>query len=533
MMRNLITLLVAATIVVPAIGQNNDAVLQDKITTAVMKVYDDHLAANPNDYNVIFARANQHYYDGDYTAALADVNQALLLTPKTDQELRFDEYILRARISDARKDYSAELADLLLAQELQPKSLACTDLIAKANLKSGNLDAAEKAFKTILRAESMNYDAMYGMAQVELARGNKKAALSQVSKAVELFRVEPQVYVNRADIQAKLGDVDAAVLDLLQGMSVGDGGNAARSLFDLSDTNYDAVMRSLSSLADRATDGGAIYRYLRANIAIDHSRYGQALNDLNLMRRNNLYDSPMMKYNMGKCCLELGRYDEALAYVNQAIAGDGNQPEYYLLKSLAEYNVGEGGNYDAAMEVLNQCSAKSPQNVPMLVAKASLLSSKGKDMEALGYLNAAIANEPANAEALIARALTLKRLDKLNLAVKDLNTMTMLSNDVYDLKGIALSELGRDNEALKWLNSITTTNLPGGENFFYAAIFMALRGDNYKAMEYAQKAVDAGYASKYRLLYDELSPLNLKSLRDDPGFQLLMDKAMRNFVETN
>ena len=97
-------------------AQSSDAVLRDKITNAVMKVYDDQLAKEPNDYNTLFARAHQHFYNGDYTSALADVNQALLLTPKTDSDLRFDEYILRARISEARQDYTSELADLHMAQ---------------------------------------------------------------------------------------------------------------------------------------------------------------------------------------------------------------------------------------------------------------------------------------------------------------------------------------------------------------------------------------------------------------------------------
>ena len=118
--------LIAAWFSTAAIAQSSDDVLRDKITDAVMKVYDEHLAENPNDYNTLFARAHQQFYNGDYTAALADVNQAMLLTPKTDKELRFDEYILRARISEARQDYVGELADLRLAQELQPKSLACT-----------------------------------------------------------------------------------------------------------------------------------------------------------------------------------------------------------------------------------------------------------------------------------------------------------------------------------------------------------------------------------------------------------------------
>lgn len=530
--RQSIFLLIAILLSMTGIAQDSDVLFRDKITDAVMKVYDDQLAKDPNDYNTLFARAHQHFYNGEYTAAITDVNQAMLLTPKTDKELRFDEHILRARISDARRDYTSALADLRLAQELQPKSLACTDLIAKINLKAGNLNAAEKAFKTILRAEAMNYDAMYGMAQVEQARGNTKGALEHVSKAVDLFRAEPQVYVNRADIYTRQGNVDAAIKDLLKGMTVGDGGIAAKCLFDLSDTHYDDVMNSLATMADQSVDQGGLYRYLRANIAIDHSRYGQALRELNYVKRNGLYSNHTLYYNLAKCYLELARFDEALSSADQALNRDPSQPEYYLVKALAEYNLGDGGHYDAAMETLNRCSAVAPQYVPMLIAKASLLSSAGKDKDALGYLNAAVANEPGNAEALLARAAVLKRLDYLRLAMNDYSTITRLSDDVYDLKGFGLNEMGRDGDALRWLQHITSSNLPGGENFYYASLFMALRGDNYKAMEYLQKAVDQGYGSRYRLEFDELSPVNLKALRTEPGFDLLIDKAQRNFVES-
>lgn len=524
--------LIAAWFSTAAIAQSSDDVLRDKITDAVMKVYDEHLAENPNDYNTLFARAHQQFYNGDYTAALADVNQAMLLTPKTDKELRFDEYILRARISEARQDYVGELADLRLAQELQPKSLACTDLIAKANLKTGDLNAAEKAFKTILRAESMNYDAMYGLAQVAIARGDKKGAIEQMDKAVALFRVEPQVYINRADIQARSGDIEAAVQDLVMGMSVGDGGNAAQALFELSDTNYDAVMLSLANIADKSADSGT-YRYLRANIAIDHNRYGQALRDLNLIKRNNLYESPAVDYNIAKCCLELGRWDEAITHADNALQQSPNQPDCYVVKALALLHSSEEDNTDAAMDVLNLCSSFAPQYVPMLMTKALLLANKGDDNSALGYLNAAVANEPANAEARLTRALLLQRMDKTTLANKDYTIVSRLSDDAEDLKGIALSQMGRDTDALKWINTITGINMPGGENFYQAAVFMALRGDNYKAMEYAQRAIDNGFGSRYRLQYDNLSLLGLKSLRSEPGFDLLIDKGMRNFNESD
>lgn len=529
--RQFLLALVVAACTMSAMGQSSDAVVRDKMTSAVMKVYDDHLAQNPNDYNILFARAHQNFYNGDYTAALADVNQALTLTPKTDRELRFDEYILRARISDARRDYQGELADLKLAQELEPKSLACTDLIAKANLKAGNLDAAEKAFKAILRAESMNYDAMYGLAQVEQARGNNKAAVDHVSKAVDLFKVEPQVYVNRADIYTRQGNVKAAVVDLLDGMAVGNGGTAAQALFDLSDTNYDMVMSSLAEISDGAGANAGLYRYLRANLAIDHSRYGQALKDLNYIRRTHLYDSPTVDYNIAKCYVELGRYDEALVKVNEAIAADPTEPEFFVEKAIAEYYAGEGGHAQAAMEALDRCSLIAPQYVPMLLTKAALCTLQNNDNEALGYLNAAVATDPNDAEALLARALTLKRLGKDELAARDLDMMSLMGDDVYDLKGFALNEMGRDSEAFAWLNRIMSAATSGGENFYYAAVLMARRGDNYKAMEYLQKAIDLGYGSRHRLATDVMSPVGLQSLRHEPGFDLLIDKAQRNFVE--
>ena len=523
--RTVLTFVIAMT-AVAALAQSSDDVLRDKITDAVMRVYDEQLAKDPGDYNTLFARAHQNYYNGDYAAALADLNQAMLLTPKTDKDMRFDEHILRARISDARRDYAGALSDLLLAQELQPKSLACVDLIAKTNLKLGNLDAAEKAFKTILRSESINYDAMYGMAQVELSRGNAQEAVDQVSNAVQLFRAEPQVYVNRADIFTRLGDTYSAVIDLLQGMNVGDGGTAAQCLFELSDNDYDGVMSALDSLSRALPENGMMFRYLRGNIAMDHTRYAQALKDFERVKRSGEYNTHTLYFHLAKCNLELARYDEALTYIDKALEQDSSQPEYYLLKAAALYHAGQGGNAQEAMATLDACAAVAPQYVPMLLTKAALLSSQDNDDEALGYLNAAVANDPDDTEALLARAFTLRRLGNEAAALRDIATVSRFGNDLYDLRGFALSELGRDNEMYEWLEAVTAKKLPGGENLYYAAALMAMRGNSIGAMEYLRQAVDMGYGSLYMLRDDIFSPVGVRSLRDAPDFKLLLEKVM-------
>lgn len=518
-----------AVMAMAALAQSSDDVLRDKITDAVMKVYDEQLAKDPGDYNTLFARAHQNYYNGDFTAALADLNQAMLLTPSSDKDLRFDEHILRARISDARQDYASALSDLLLAQELQPKSLPCVDLIAKTNLKMGNLDAAEKAFKTILRSEAMNYDAMYGMAQVELARGKAKEAVEHVSNAVQLFRAEPQVYVNRADIFTRLGDTYSAVIDLLQGMNVGNGGTAAQCLFDLSDNDYDGVVGALDSLSRTLPENGMMFRYLRGNIALDHTRYAQALKDFELVKRSGEYNTPTLYHHLAKCCMELARYDEAQAYIDKALEMDPSQPEFYLVKATAQYYGGESGDVQEAMNTLDRCSTVAPYYVPMLLTKAAMLSAQDNDGEALSYLNAAVANDPDDTEARLARALTLRRIGNEDAALRDLETVSRFGDDLYDFRGFALSLLGRDHDMYEWLDKVTKKKQPGGESLYYAAALMAMRNNNIAAIDYLRRALEQGYGSLHMLRDDVFSPIGIKALREVPDFQSLLEKAQRNF----
>ena len=56
--RTFILSIVVATCALISVAQSSDAVLRDKITNAVMRVYDEELTKNPNDYNTLFARAH-------------------------------------------------------------------------------------------------------------------------------------------------------------------------------------------------------------------------------------------------------------------------------------------------------------------------------------------------------------------------------------------------------------------------------------------------------------------------------------------
>ena len=61
---------------------------QQRIMDAVMQVYADELKKNPNDFAVLYSRANQYFVNGDYKSALDDVNAALRVTTRASRLLR-------------------------------------------------------------------------------------------------------------------------------------------------------------------------------------------------------------------------------------------------------------------------------------------------------------------------------------------------------------------------------------------------------------------------------------------------------------
>ena len=257
----LLVLAIIGTATAGAAQEDEDAALRLKIHNAVMGVYNKYLEKDPNDYNTLFQRASQLYNMGYLADAKADIDRAIELTPAKDKDLRCDELVLRALINDDANDLQAELADLKQAIELNPQSMPTVGLLARLGYKLGDLDAAKKNYEILLRKNARNYQAMYGLALVEVKRGNNADAIAQVDRAVELFPATTEVYLNRADILEKTGNYESAVNSYLLAMTTSDdNGQAIQALFNLSDYHYDDVVSALRTAADKAPGAGLFQR---------------------------------------------------------------------------------------------------------------------------------------------------------------------------------------------------------------------------------------------------------------------------------
>lgn len=532
-----ICLLAAACLTVNAQNDDEDARLRQKMQAAVMKVYDDHLAQNPDDYNTRFARANQLYYNGEYARALEDARIVEQQIPTKEKEVRLENLLLIARILDYNGNYEDEIETLRTAADIDPKSLACIDLLGKVSLKVKDLSAAEHNFQTILRESPMNYDAMYQMAKVELARNNYAKAAGYVDKAVELFKAEPQVYINRSDILFQMEQYEPAVQDLISAMSVGDdGGVSIQKLFEISDTRYDDVMNVLATSIDKAPQVGMFY-YVRANIAMRHEHYAQALKNLRAINDYNLYNYHSIDYATARCHFELTQYDDAALLIDRAISkAEGVMPDYLILKAQIErYRTGK---VDQALTIVDQALAAQPGYAPAMLTKARLQIQKRADRDALATLSTLLAAEPDNAEALLLRGWVNKyRLSNPTGAAADFETILLGNKGIEGLQGFALHELNRDEEARTWAKQIIKDGiLPGGKSYFIASALLSdignfEAGDKSLSLEYLRSALANGYGSLQEVKVNEDPYVNLKLVRRYEDFNTVLDQNTDNFKE--
>ena len=518
---------------VMAQSADEDAMLKKKINDAVMQVYNKQLQAEPGDYATRFARAYQYFNNDGVDEALADINQAIKDCPEKEREVLYDAYLLRAKIYDQKGEYDLEYEDLKAAFQINSTNPNVVDMIAKLALKKGDYKTAETNFNAILRMSPQNYDALYGLARVAAKTNDYQKAQEYCDRAVKLFPTEPQVYINRAHVFMMLGQYKVAAQDLILAMSVGeDESKAVSAIINMSDEHYDDVMNALQNSIDNAPSVGTFY-YLRYSIAMRHLHYGQALRDIKKIISKNFYDDASIYQDAAKCQFEMGLFDMALVNIDKALSKDASDIASLVLKARIVEHQGAGKNFDAALGVITRASRISATDPAILLAKARIYLAQRKQPEALEALNKLLASHPTNNEALLLRGWLYKyRMRDAESALADFGMMLNNGSDMASLKGFALHELGREEEARKWAqDNIMSNSLPGGEAYAVAAALLSDIGDNDQALKYLESALANGYGSLYEVTMSEEPYVNLKLVRRQPDFNITIERYTENFIE--
>ena len=84
----------------------------DDLVKAMMEVYAEELAANPQDYRTYYSRAMAYFGQGDMKKALSDIDNAIKYFPRKEKDDLAQAYLLRAKILSERGETKSALTDL-------------------------------------------------------------------------------------------------------------------------------------------------------------------------------------------------------------------------------------------------------------------------------------------------------------------------------------------------------------------------------------------------------------------------------------
>lgn len=502
-----------------------EAIIDNPVTKAVIAVYDKQLRENPTDYMTWFRRANEYYRHSEYVRALDDVNNALANAPGGDTDLRFQAYMLRAGIYNQTGKPALALADLNSAVALDPASYAAVYQRANTEFELGNYPAARADYAKLQRFNARSTEALLGQARCAVKENNLGIAADLLQQAVDFDVNNPEIYVRRASVRRLMGDHNGAVDDLILALSLNSNDpKAVESLVEYGNTNYAATIAGLSNAIQLAPNN-PLYRYLRASIAEAHYNYLAAIDDFRKIIDERMYNYHGIYGSLARCLYGLGRYDEALAQIDAALSMTTDVADYYVLRSRILRALKRP---DEAIEAAARGLAVSPESTAALTEMALNYVDKGNHKEANGLLGEAIMTDAANPSLLLLRAWLLREHLNQPVAASQYDEQTLevegYDGDIRSMRGFALLDLGRTDEADAWMAEMLAKPDNDGLLNYYGACYYTLRDMPDKALECAETSLKAGYSDLNNWMYNTDAPVNAGTLRDDLRFLRLLQK---------
>lgn len=540
MKKLLLSLLTAMTLMsLPAYAQRSttsdynyrkaiEAYYEDKDPDKALEFVNDVLDDTPDHLDSRFLRSKIYWHFDKYDAALRDVTYAIknykgkpLVHKSTLYGLRGSIYADMDRDAEAAKDY--QMAAKLAKKDNQERVQDYTFDYAQALYNSDDIAGAEKVYFQMLKADPGDCAAMVGLARNYLSQEKYDEAMKYIKEAESYDESYSQIYRFKMQILDKMGKTDECV-------------DAALKYVE---TDDDAPMRLIAKYA------GKHYTYAVAKIKAEMNNQNASGNWIALLtilyenhhdfaKAIELYDKAENEYGANAtlylyrsdCYKEMGEYQKAIKDLTKAIEIAPDE-EYFKVSRGDVYR--NAGMYEKAIADYTACIEKDPLRGYYYYARGWSYELSGDDAKALEDYNTGIDLDKDYPYLFLNRAEQYKKQGKTELANADYEMVMAKDTIAKDgsCRHYALHGLGRDEEAIEWMDKIIEDDPNDAGHWYDKACLYVRMGRTDEALEALETAFKKGLRKFAHLERDA----DMNPLRDLPEYKALIKQYKGKTVE--
>ena len=451
-------------------------------------------------------------YNEEFGRALTAANIAVKKIPSKDKEYKAFAYGTRAKVYLNLEDTIQALKDYSQAINVMPDDDRLYNQRAQVYYEQEKYDLADKDYQKMISLKAGDVMGYMGIGRNANAQKRYGDAIKQFDYVVKLDQNYSSAYSFRAESYIGLKKYNEAIDDVITALGIDKDRKAFYELQELADSAFEQTVAKLKVQKIKepneqswAYDLGVVYeRAAKYNKAIAY--YKESLE-----KESNIITAS----RISSCYDDLGDYDKALEYCDQAIALDSVKSDYLYQKANILDNAGRSKE---AIRVMGEYIANNPDMAEGYYRRGWFEDHSGNVEEAIEDYTMAITLEPNEAYAYLNRGVLYRLKGENAKAESDFKQVVCLDSIPEDAECsfYAYYYLGQKDKAIEVLNTALDKDKKG--NCYDAACLYSVMGEKEKALSYLRQSLEDGYRRFAHIKRDR----DLNNIRNTEEFKVLL-----------
>ncbi|WP_308278954.1 tetratricopeptide repeat protein [Prevotella sp.] len=451
-------------------------------------------------------------YNEEFGRALTAANVAVKKIPSKDKEYKAFAYGTRAQVYLNLEDTIQALKDYSQAINIVPDDDRFYNQRAQVYYEQGKYDLADKDYLKMISLKEGDVMGYMGIGRNANAQKQYEDAIKQFDYVVKLEPNYSSAYSFRAESYIGLKKYNEAIDDVISALGIDRDRKAFYELQELADSAFEQTVAKLKVQKIKEPneqswdyDLGIVYeRAAKYNKAIAY--YKESLE-----KESNIITAS----RISSCYDDLGDYDKALEYCNQAIALDSVKTNYLYEKANILDNA---GRTQEAIKTMSDYIANTPDEPAGYYQRGWFKDHSGDIEGALEDYTMAITLQPNVAYAYLNRGVLYRLKGENAKAESDFKQVVRLDSipEEAECSFYAYYYLGQKDKAIEILNTILDKDKKG--KCYDAACLYSVMGEKEKALSFLRQSLEDGYRRFAHIKRDR----DLNNIRNTEEFKVLM-----------